>query len=158
MFSSKFTGKVKDSLTDYLDKKFDDYRGQIALDLSRGLAVLAGLIAILSLAIVSGVFMAITIALLLGWLLSLFWQGPTYIVSFLVIGATLFGGAAYLIKYKEHYIEEPVFRAVSKVLRSPDSLASKEATTVIPKENDPNPIKNMPLTENRPSSHAPDRD
>lgn len=150
MFSSKFTGKVKDSLTDYLDKKFDDYRGQIALDLSRGLAVLAGLIAILSLVIVSGVFLSVALALLLGWLLSLVWAGPTYIISFLLVSTVLFGGAYYMIKHKERYIEEPVFKAVSKVLRSPAILAPKEATTAIPEESIPVHVESMPITESKP--------
>lgn len=131
MFSSKFTGRVKDSLTQYLDQKFDDYRGQVVVDLSKGLAALAGLITLLSVVIVGSVFSAATLALLLGWLLSLVWAGPTYLVSFILVNALLFGGASYLIKNKERYIEEPVFKIVSKALRSPSSSDTNTKDTVV---------------------------
>lgn len=119
MFSSKFTDRVKDSLTQYLDQKFNDYRGQVVVDLSKGLAALAGLITLLSAVIVGSIFSAATLALLLGWLLSFVWAGPTYLVSFILVNALLFGGAYYLIKNKERYIEEPVFKIVSKALGNP---------------------------------------
>lgn len=136
MFSGKFTGRVKDSLTQYLDEKFDDYRGQVALDLSKGLAVLAGLITILSIAIISIIFSVATLAILLGWLLSLVWTGPTYLISFLSVTGVLFVGAYFLIKNKERYIEEPVFKIVAKALRSPSTDVAPEITTVSDDETD----------------------
>lgn len=148
MFGSKFTGRVKDSLTQYLDEKFEDYRGQVALDLSKGLAVLAGLIAILSIAIVSVIFSVATLAILLGWLLSLVWTGPAYLVSFLFVTGILFGVAYFLIKNKKHYIEEPVFKIVAKALRSPSTDAAPEVATV-------SEVEANIADDNPPIEHAP---
>jgi hypothetical protein len=152
MFGSKktITDRVKDSLTDYLDEKFDNYRGQIALDLSRGLAALAGLIALWSIAIVGGVFVAVAVSLLLGWLLSFVMPAGSYVLSFGVMAAVVFGGTYYLIKNKDRLIEEPVFNIMSEMLRSPAILAPKEATTTIPDTGDPVHIEHLPITESMP--------
>lgn len=152
MFGSKktITDRVKDSLTDYLDEKFDNYRGQIALDLSRGLAALAGLVALWSIAIVSGVFLAISLAFLLGWLLSFAMDSGSYVVSFGLMTVVIIAGTYYLIKNKDKYIEEPVFNIMSEMLRSPAILAPKEATTTIPDTGDPVHIEHLPITDSNP--------
>ncbi len=152
MFGNKktITDRVKDSLTDYLDEKFDNYRGQIALDLSRGLAALAGLIAMWSIAIISGVFLAVALALLVGWLLSFALPAGSYVVSFALMSVIIFGGTYYLIKNRDRYIEEPVFNIMSKMLRSPAILAPKEATTTIPDTSDPVHVEHLPITASQP--------
>lgn len=152
MFGSKktITDRVKDSLTDYLDEKFDNYRGQIALDLSRGLAALAGLIAVWSIAIISGIFLTVSMALLIGWLLSFAMPQGSYVVSFGLMAVGIFAGTYHLIKNKERYIEEPVFKLMSEMLRSPAILAPKEATTTIPDTGDPVHIEHLPITDSNP--------
>lgn len=137
MFGSKktITDRVKESLTEYLDAKFEDYRGQIALDLSRGLASLAGLVAIWSLAIICMMFASITFALLLGWGFSFFMNSFAYILSFLLVAVGLLSFAYYILLHKEKYIEEPVFKIMAEALRKPeiwgikDKQAKKEETT-----------------------------
>ena len=59
MFGNKkasWTEQLRVKITDYVDERFEDYRGQISIDLARGLASLAGLIAIWTLAIVCLLF------------------------------------------------------------------------------------------------------
>ena len=49
MFGNKkpsWTENLRVKITQYVDERFEEYRGQIAVDLARGLASLAGLIAI----------------------------------------------------------------------------------------------------------------
>lgn len=122
MFGNKknWTERLRERLTEYVDKRFEDYRGQIALDLARGLAGLAGLVAIWTIGILCSVFIGIALALFFAWILS-FWMGQfAYIISFLSI-AIIFSGIAYfIIKHKEKYIEDPVFKIMSKTLRSPE--------------------------------------
>lgn len=152
MFGSKktITDRVKDSLTDYLDEKFDNYRGQIALDLSRGLAALAGLIALWSVAIIGGIFLAVSLSLLLGWLLSFVMDSGSYVVSFGLMTVVVLAGTYYIIKNKDKLIEEPVFKIMSDMLRSPAILAPKEATTTIPDTGDPVHIEHLPITDSNP--------
>lgn len=136
MFGSKksITDRVKESLTDYLDDKFEDYRGQIALDLARGLGSLAGLVAVWSLAIISAMFLSIAVALLLGWLLSFFMASFAYTLSFLLIALVLIGAAAYIIKHQEKYIITPVFNIMSKSLRTSLGVEEEE----MPEDPHPN--------------------
>ena len=120
MFGSKksITDRVKESLTDYLDDKFEDYRGQIALDLARGIGALAGLVALWSVAIIAGMFFSIAIALLLGWAFSFFMESFAYTLSFLLVSMLLFAVAAFIIKHKEKYIVTPVFDLMATTLRT----------------------------------------
>ncbi|MCP4441180.1 MAG: hypothetical protein GY810_19925 [Aureispira sp.] len=129
-----WTERLRERLTEYVDKRFEDYRGQIALDLSRGLAGLAGLVAIWTIGIICSVFVGIALALFLAWGLS-FWIGQfAYIVSFFTIAIVFLGIAYFIIQHKEKYIEDPVFKIMSKTLRSPefwgleDKNEVKEAT------------------------------
>lgn len=123
MFGSKktITDRAKDMVTDYVDTKFEDYRGQISLDLARGLATLAGLIALWTLAIVCLMFVSITLALLLGWIFSFWMKSFAFVLSFLIIAIGLLSGAFYLLIHKEKYIEEPVFKIMADTLRSPET-------------------------------------
>lgn len=168
MFGSKktITDRVKESLTEYLDAKFEDYRGQIALDLARGLAALAGLVVIWTLVIVCTLFVALTIGLLLGWLLSFFLSSFAYILSFLIIAISLMAAAYYLFKNKEQYIEEPVFKIMSETLRSPetwgiesDNNNSKEPTATKPtkssKTTSPTKAIPPPVDQQDPPSTPP---
>ncbi|BDS15532.1 phage holin family protein [Aureispira anguillae] len=145
MFGSKktITDRVKETLTEYLDTKFDDYRGQIALDLARGLASLAGLIAIWTLAIVCLMFVSIALALLLGWIFSFFMSSFAYVLSFLLIAIVLLSVAYYILKHKEKYIEAPVFKIMSETLRSPETwgLENRSASDKEPKETETTPHK-----------------
>lgn len=146
MFGSKktITDRVKDSLTGYLDEKFDDYRGQIASDLSRGLAALAGLVAVWSVVVISTIFLAISLAILIGWLLSFAMPSGSYAVSFSLMSIVIFASTYFLIKNKEHYIEKPVFNIMSELLRSPTVLVDKD----IPITEEPVNIEQLPPTDN----------
>jgi hypothetical protein len=146
MFGSKksITNRVKDSLTDYLDVKFEDYRGQIALDLAKGIGELAGLVAIWSVAIIAGMFFSIAIALLLGWAFSFFMESFAYTLSFLLVSILLFFLAAFIIKHKEKYIITPVFDLMATSLRTimnldeviPETSSPKKETVKKPSSND----------------------
>lgn len=136
MFGSKksITDRVKDSLTDYLDDKFEDYRGQIALDLARGIGVLAGLVALWSVAIIAVMFFSIAVALLLGWVFSFFITTFAYALSFLLVSIVLIALAAFIIKHKEKYIVTPVFELMATTLRS--TMGLDEAGNEIPSPED----------------------
>jgi uncharacterized membrane protein YqjE len=114
-----WTDQLKDKITKYVDELFEEYRGQLSIDLSRGLAALAGLIALWTLAIVCVVFISITIALLIGWILSSYFQQFAYVLGFLLVALVLLGGAYYILQHRKKYIEQPVFNTMSKALRSP---------------------------------------
>lgn len=123
MFGSKktITDRAKNMVTDYIDTKFEDYRGQISLDLARGLAILAGLVAIWTLAIVCLMFVSISFGLLLGWVLSFWLDRFAFVLSFLIIASFLLAVAYYLLVNKKTYIEDPVFKIMAKALRSPNT-------------------------------------
>ena len=148
MFGSKktITDRVKESLTDYLDEKFDRYRGKIALDLSRGLAALAGLVALWSVAIVSGIFASITLALLIGWALSFVLESGGYVLSFGVLSILILTGTYYLIKNKKQYIEKPVFDIMSALLRSPEESTYQDEDTLTAQQ-EPEDIASVPLID-----------
>ncbi len=150
MFGSKktITDRVKDSLTEYLDEKFDQYRSQIALDLSRGLGALAGLVALWSVAIISGIFSSITLALLIGWALSFLLGSGAYILSFGLLAILLLAGTYYLIKNKKRYIEQPVFDIMAALLRSPEESIYKEEAPIHSESNEPEDIASLPIVEN----------
>ena len=152
MFGSKFTGRVKESLTDYLDEKFDDYRGQIVADVSKGLAVLAGLVVLLSLGIVCGVFLSIAMAALLGWMLSWSLGSLGYVLSFLLVGVVLFGGSYYLAQNKVRYIEAPIFKIVAKALRSPKQQMERTEPFEPNPAQQSVPLERLPSTEERPGN------
>lgn len=120
MFGNKksITNRVKESLTDYLDDKFEDYRGQIALDLARGIGALAGLVALWSAAIIAAMFFSFAFALFLGWVFSFFISTFAYALSFLLVSIILIGVAVFIIKHKEKYIVTPVFDLMSTTLRT----------------------------------------
>lgn len=152
MFGNKKTisDRIKEVLTEYIDTKFEDYRAQIALDLSNGLAALAGLIAIWTLAIVCVIFVSITMALLLGWLLSFWLYHFGYILSFLLIAGGLMGGAYWLLKNKKEYIEEPVFNIMSKTLRTEETVeetVSPQRTAKMLSESTESPTVNPNTTQ-----------
>lgn len=149
MFGSKksITDRVKDSLTDYLDDKFEDYRGQIALDLARGLGALAGLVALWSVAIIAGIFFSIAVALLLGWAFSFFIKSFAYALSFLLVSMILIAVAAYIIKYKEKYIVTPVFNIMSKTLRT--------TLGIDPKNENPHPNEDIETPPMNDKTKAP---
>lgn len=133
MFGSKrsITDRVKESLTDYLDVKFEDYRGQIALDLARGIGALAGLVALWSVIIIAAMFFSFAFALFLGWVFSFFISTFAYALSFLLVSVILIGIAAFIIKHKEKYIVTPVFDLMSTTLRTTMGLdeAAEETPT-----------------------------
>lgn len=141
MFGNKkpsWTEQLRVRITQYVDERFEEYRGQIAVDLARGLASLAGLIAIWTLAIVCVLFVAFTLALLLGWMLS-FWMPASfaYVLSFLLVASALMGAAYFLLQNKEAYIEEPVYKIMSESLRSPmvaEAEKAEEMTEKTPQE------------------------
>lgn len=136
MFGSKktITDRVKDVLTEYLDDKFEDYRGQISLDLARGLASLAGLVAIWTLAIVCVVFVSIAFALLLGWALSFWMSSFAFVLSFLIVAVILLCSAFIILLNKEKLIEEPVFTIMAKTLRSPETWGLEDKKKDTPKD------------------------
>lgn len=114
--NNNWSNKLLDRITSYIDTRFEDYRSQIADDLAKGLAVLAGLIALWTVAIISLVFGAFTLALLIGFSLS-FWLGTlAYILSFLICSLLLFAGSYWLLKNKRTFIEKPVEQLMAKVL------------------------------------------
>ncbi len=122
MFGSKtsLTDKIKESLAEFVDEKFEDYRGQISNDLSQGLGGLAGLIAIWSLVIICTLFVALSIALLLGWFFSFWWSTLGYVFSFLLVSSLLIGLAFCVIRYKKTWIEAPVYKIISQLLNNPN--------------------------------------
>lgn len=128
MFGSKknITDRAKDLVTEYADAKFEDYRGQISLDLARGLAALAGLVALWTLAVVCVMFLSFTLALLLGWIFSFWLKSFAYVLSFALVATALLSAAYYLFKNKEKYIEEPVFKIMAETLRSPETWSKRK--------------------------------
>lgn len=113
--------KLKESLTQYIDEKFESYRGQIASDLSTGIASLAGIIAIWSLFIICLIFLFASIAILMGWFLQA-WMGTfAYIFSFLFVSFLLLVLSAFLLLNRKKIIENPVFKIISKTLRNPEA-------------------------------------
>jgi hypothetical protein len=148
MFGSKrsITDRVKESLTDYLDVKFEDYRGQIASDLAKGIGALAGLVALWSVIIIAVMFLSISIALVLGWALSFFMESFAYALSFLLISIVLITIAAYIIKYKEKYIVTPVFNLMSKTLRTTMGLDEDNNEPLLQEDMETTPVKEEPKT------------
>jgi len=155
MFSSKrpsWIDQLREKLTKYVDERFEDYRGQIAMDLARGLASLAGIVAIWTLAIVCTIFVAITLSLLIGTVLSIWIGRFGYVISFMSIAAILLGTAYHILKHKEQYIEKPVFKVMSDALRNPETWGiddkektdSKKEETPPKKETPPTPKENLP--------------
>jgi hypothetical protein len=140
--NNNWSNKLLHKITSYIDTRFEDYRSQIADDLAKGLAVLAGLVALWTVAIISVVFAAFTFALLIGFLLS-FWLGTlAYILSFLTCSLILFAGSYWLLKNKRTYIEMPIEKLLSKVL---DAQPKMPSTPVIYQEPEPqsSPIVDM---------------
>lgn len=160
MFGNKknITDRVKDSITEYIDEKFDQYRSQIAFDLSRGLAALAGLVALWSVAIISGIFLAITLALLIGWLLSFVMNEGAYLVSFGGMALTIIAGTYFLIKNKKQYIEDPVFKIMSNVLRAPSAVieAQEKKSTVNKKPS--KPTSTLPKPKEKTTPYNPPKE
>jgi hypothetical protein len=156
MFGSKksITDRVKDSLTDYLDDKFEDYRGQIALDLARGIGALAGLVALWSVIIIAAMFFSFAFSLFLGWVFSFFMTTFAYALSFLLVSVILIGLAAFIIKHKEKYIVTPVFDLMSATLRTTMGLDEASDETPSSEENIKEPTTGdktkTPVTVNTP--------
>ncbi len=139
MFGNKkqsWTEQLRVKITKYVDERFEDYRGQIAIDLARGLASLAGFVAIWTLAIVCLIFVAFTLALLLGWGFSFWMQDFAYVLSFLLVALALLGGAYFILKNKKEYIEEPVFKIMSESLRSSEMLEKEAENLSLAEEED----------------------
>jgi hypothetical protein len=155
MFGSKksITDRVKESLTDYLDDKFEDYRGQIALDLARGLGSLAGLVAIWSLAIIATMFFSISVALLLGWVFSFYLDNFAYPLSFLLVSIVLIALATYIIKHQEKYIVTPVFELMAKTLRTTLGVDEEPEKTV--KNKNPHPDEDIETPPMNDKTKAP---
>ncbi len=122
MFGSKIplTDKIKEALAEFVDEKFEEYRGQISNELSKGIAGLAGLVVIWSMAIMGCLFMAFSVALLIGWVLSFYWPVFGYVVSFLCISCCLIILAYCLFKKKQTLIEQPVYKIISILLENPN--------------------------------------
>jgi len=148
MFGSKksITNRVKESLTDYLDDKFEDYRGQIALDLARGIGALAGLVALWSVIIIAAMFLSISIALVLGWALLFFMESFAYALSFLLISIVLITVATYIMKHKEKYIVTPVFDLMSKTLRTTMGLDEVHEESLPMEDIETDAVKEKPKT------------
>lgn len=128
MFGSKIpiTDKIKEALTEYIDEKFEEYRGEISNDLSKGIGGLAGLVAIWSMFIICLLFVSFSIALFLGWLLSFWLNLPAYIISFAFISILLITAAYLIFKNKKRYIEAPVYKIISKALNNPKYVEVEE--------------------------------
>ena len=127
MFGNKKTlsDRIKEVLTEYIDKKFEDYRSQLANDLSRGLAALAGLVAIWTLAIVCLMFVSIALALLLGWAFTFWMNSFSYVLSFLIIAVFLLSTAFIILFNKKRFIEDPVFNIMSETLNKAETRGFK---------------------------------
>ncbi len=114
--SNNWTDKVRDKLTAYVDERFEDYRERIAQDLSQGLATLAGLIAIWTVALLCLVFLGIVFSLLLAQILRP-WAGEwAYLIGFSGIAILLIGLGSLLLIRRLYIIEKPVFKAMLKAL------------------------------------------
>lgn len=134
--TKNITDRLKDNITKYVDTKFEEYRSQIAVDLAKGLASLAGLIAIWTLAIVCVIFVSFAVALLLGWVLSHWMQSFAYVLSFLLIAVTLLSGAFFILINKEKYIEIPVYKTMSATLRANPEETEEIVEEWMPDSND----------------------
>ncbi|MCH2021132.1 MAG: phage holin family protein [Saprospiraceae bacterium] len=148
MFSNKKTlsDRLKEVLTDYIDSKFEDYRGHLANDLSKGLASLAGLVAIWSLAIVCLMFFSISIALLLGWAFTFWMSSFSYVFSFLIIAVLLLGISIYILKNIKKIIEDPVYKIMSISLNETQNQVSQNKEA-IKKRKKTNEINSLLITE-----------
>ncbi len=132
MFGNKKTlaDRLKEVLTEYIDTKFEEYRGQISNELSKGIAALAALVAIWSLIIIGIIFISFTTALILGWVLSGWIPGFAYQISFLTVSMILIAIAYFILKNKKKYIVKPVYEIISKELNNPEYVPEAEITEV----------------------------
>jgi len=112
--------RIRERLTEYIDQRFDDYRGQLSHDVSEGISILAGLIAIWTVGILLVVFVGFSLALLLGWGLSYFMGTLGYLLGFVIITLVILGGGLWVLSRRVKLIERPVFKLISQSLRAPN--------------------------------------
>ncbi|MEM7104429.1 MAG: hypothetical protein AAF502_14930 [Bacteroidota bacterium] len=103
--------KMANRVADFLDDRFDEYRGQISIDISKGLSKLAGVIAIWTMIILFLVFSGLAIALGLGALTG------SYIAGFAIVAVIHILIMYLVMKNLGKWIEEPIFNISKKALR-----------------------------------------
>ena len=102
---------MADRVTDFLDEKFDDYRSQISIDISKGLSKLSSVIAIWTMILICMIFAGLALGLGIGALIG------SYLVGFAIV-AFLQLLAMYLVYMKRtKWIEEPIYNISKKALR-----------------------------------------
>jgi hypothetical protein len=114
----KFSDRVKDKVQSFTDQKFEDYRGQVSVDLARGIATAAGLVALWTAIVLVLLFGNIALGFFLAWLIRPWCGDLSYALSFGGIALVFCGLCYWVIRYRFKYIEMPVFRLISHALRS----------------------------------------
>lgn len=114
--------RIKNRINEYVDERFEDYRGQIARDVAKGLGALAGLLALWTAGLVAAFFVGITVALLLASFLPSDWGLWRYLLGFITIALFQVVVVYQLLKHRKSWIEQPVEQITAKALRSPDEV------------------------------------
>ena len=110
------TKKIANRLTAYVDERFEDYRNQITMDLSKGLAALSGVIVIWTIIILIVVFIGITLSFFLGKVLN----SNTY--GFLIVtGVMIIGGSLIMLRRKA-LVESRVLEIAKRALRVDEQI------------------------------------
>lgn len=104
---NKMAGRV----ADFMDDRFDEYRGQISIDISKGLSKLSGVIAIWSMIIISLIFAGLALAIGLGLIIG------SYIAGFAIIAVLQLFVMYMVFRNKKKWIEDPIFTISKKALR-----------------------------------------
>ena len=131
---NNWTDKLKDKLTAYVDERFEDYKERLAEDLSKGIATLAGLVLIWTVAVIGVIFVGIAMSLLLAELFRPWLANWAYLLGFLVVAMAIGALGYWLIKNKVQYVEKPVYLDILKSLggilpEEPEPVAEPLAET-----------------------------
>lgn len=115
--------RIKNRINEYVDHRFEDYRGQIARDVAKGLGALAGLLALWTAGLVATFFVGITLSLLIASFLPIVWGIWRYLIGFILIALLQVVVVYVLLRRRKTWIEEPVEQITAHALRSPESAA-----------------------------------
>lgn len=113
--------RIKNRINSYVDERFEDYRGQIARDVAKGLGALAGLLALWTAGLVAAFFVGVTFALLFASFLPIDWGIWRYLLGFITIALLQVIVVYILLQRRKTWIEQPVEQITASALRSPES-------------------------------------
>ena len=113
---NNWSEKLRERLTAYADERFEDYKGRLSTDLSQGIATLASLLTIWTIAMVCLIFIGIMLGMFLTQILS-FWVGNwSGVLGFLIITILYIIIGSWFLKNRVKFVENPVYKAVYDAL------------------------------------------